>query len=286
MKIKLTIFTPTYNRKNELIHVYKSLLEQTNKEFNWLIIDDGSTDNTESMVNEWIDDNKINITYYKKENGGKHTAYNYAVDKCNTDYMFVALDSDNTMTKDAVEQINNILNENKNCFGIVGPMFIKNGTNYDDIEKYNGLSISEVFCNNDFNIETSLIIKTEYLKKFKYPIFKNEKFFTEAYTYYQMEEPFIWTNKIFGQGNYRNDGLTKNIYKLYVKNPKSFYCFQKMRFYKVKKLKKKIKCLISKNAFYIMSNEKEKLDFVSKITMPIGYVYSQYIKYQYKRHYK
>ena len=53
-----------------------------------------------------------------------------------------------------------------------------------------------------------------------------------------MEEPFIWTNKIFGQGKYRNDGLTKNIYKLYVENPKSFYLFQKMRFYKVKKLKK------------------------------------------------
>ena len=162
MKIKLTIFTPTYNRKNELRDVYKSLLEQTNKEFNWLIIDDGSTDNTEDLVNEWIKNNKINIAYYKKENGGKHTAYNYALDKCDTDYMFVALDSDNTMTKEAVEQINNILNENKDCFGIVGPMFIKNGTNYDDIEKYNGLSISEVFCNNDFNIETSLIIKTEY----------------------------------------------------------------------------------------------------------------------------
>lgn len=286
MKVKLTIFTPTYNRKNELSNVYKSLLEQTNKEFEWLIIDDGSTDNTEGMVNEWINDNKINIIYYKKENGGKHTAYNYALDKCDTDYMFVALDSDNTMTKKAVEQINNILNENKDCFGIVGPMFIKNGTNYDDIEKYNGLSISEVFCNNDFNIETSLIIKTEYLRKFKYPTFKNEKFFTEAYTYYQMEEPFIWTNKIFGQGYYRNDGLTKNIYKLYVKNPKSFYCFQKMRFNKIKKLKKKIKCLISKNAFYIMSNEKEKLDFVSIITMPIGYAYYKYIKYKYKRYYK
>ena len=286
MKIKLTIFTPTYNRKNELRDVYKSLLEQTNKEFNWLIIDDGSTDNTEDLVNEWIKNNKINIAYYKKENGGKHTAYNYALDKCDTDYMFVALDSDNTMTKKAVEQINNILNENKDCFGIVGPMFIKNGTNYDDIEKYNGLSISEVFCNNDFNIETSLIIKTEYLKKFKYPTFENEKFFTEAYTYYQMEEPFIWTNKIFGQGKYRNDGLTKNIYKLYVENPKSFYLFQKMRFYKVKKLKKKIKSLISKNAFYIMGNEKEKLDFISIITMPIGYVYYKYINYKYKRYYK
>ena len=111
MKIKLTIFTPTYNRKNELRDVYKSLLEQTNKEFNWLIIDDGSTDNTEDLVNEWIKNNKINIAYYKKENGGKHTAYNYALDKCDTDYMFVALDSDNTMTKKAVEQINNILNE-------------------------------------------------------------------------------------------------------------------------------------------------------------------------------
>lgn len=281
-----TIFTPTYNRRNELNNVYKSLIEQTDKQFKWLIIDDGSTDNTEIMVNEWINDNKIQIAYYKKENGGKHTAYNYALDKCDTEYMFVALDSDDIMPPKAVKQINTILKKNKNCFGIVGLTEIYNGKNYNDIEKYNGLSIANVFENNEFNIEISLIIKIEYLRQFKYPVIEKEKFFSEAYIYYQMYEPFIWTNKIFRRSYYRNDGLTKNIYKLYIENPKSWYIFQKMRFYKIKKLKKKIRCLISKNAFYIMSEEKEKLDLISILTMPLGYTYYQYIKYKYRRYYK
>lgn len=74
----LTIFTPTYNRGYILGNAYESLKKQTNKDFIWLIVDDGSTDNTEDIVEKWIEENTIEIRYIKKENGGKHTAYNVA----------------------------------------------------------------------------------------------------------------------------------------------------------------------------------------------------------------
>ena len=65
----LTIFTPTYNRGDILGNAYKSLKKQTNQDFIWLIVDDGSTDKTEDIVEKWIEENTIEIRYIKKENG-------------------------------------------------------------------------------------------------------------------------------------------------------------------------------------------------------------------------
>ena len=100
----LTIITPTYNRENTLKNAYHSLLDQTNKDFEWLIIDDGSKDNTKKLVKEFIKENKITITYHYKENGGKHTALNEGIKKAKGDYILI-LDSDDTLTKDAVHLV-------------------------------------------------------------------------------------------------------------------------------------------------------------------------------------
>ena len=74
----ITIFTPTYNRAHTLVRTYNSLCQQTCKDFEWLIIDDGSTDNTYEIVQEWIEESDFKIRYIYKENGGKHTALNVA----------------------------------------------------------------------------------------------------------------------------------------------------------------------------------------------------------------
>ena len=110
---KLTIFTPTYNRQHTLYKAYESLIKQTNKDFIWLIIDDGSKDNTEEIVNAWKNENKIEIEYYKKENGGKHSAYNYALKLIKTELTLIALDSDDYLTLNAVEDILKCWEENK-----------------------------------------------------------------------------------------------------------------------------------------------------------------------------
>lgn len=277
MDTMLTVFTPTYNRKEQLGSVYESLTNQTDKNFVWMIVDDGSDDGTSEAVHGWIAENRISITYFQKENGGKHTAYNFAVDSCATDYMFVALDSDDLMPQDAVFEINGLLRSNPGCCGIVGLTVCDNGISDADIEKFNMRSMYEVLSTHELQPETALVVRTEYLRKFKFPVIEGEKFFTEAYTYYQMTEPFIWTNKIFRTSTYYSDGLTKNIYRLYAANPRGFYIFNKLKCEKTVNVKKKIKSVISEDAFYIMSGQSEKKSALARLFMPLGFLYYKYI---------
>lgn len=100
--MSITIFTPTYNREKTLPRVYDSLLNQTDKRFIWLIIDDGSTDNTKELVNRWIKENKLEIEYHFKENGGKHTAIRLAYQLADAKYL-LGIDSDDELTPIAVE---------------------------------------------------------------------------------------------------------------------------------------------------------------------------------------
>ena len=101
---KLTIFTPTYNRAYTLKKLYASLIEQINQNFEWLIVDDGSTDNTEEVVKQWVDEKKITIRYFKQRNGGKQRAHNKGVEICNTE-LFICVDSDDYIVKDSVDKI-------------------------------------------------------------------------------------------------------------------------------------------------------------------------------------
>ena len=100
----ITVLTPTYNREKNLYKLYNSLCSQTNKDFVWMIIDDGSTDNTKEVINKWRDENKIEIVYIYKENGGKHTALNIGIKNINTDMTFI-VDSDDWLVDNAIEII-------------------------------------------------------------------------------------------------------------------------------------------------------------------------------------
>ena len=100
----LTVFTPTYNRAYLLPKLYRSLCDQTNKDFIWLIIDDGSIDNTEEIISQWIFEDKIDIKYHYKDNGGMHTGHNLAYKVIETE-LNVCIDSDDFMPDNAVELI-------------------------------------------------------------------------------------------------------------------------------------------------------------------------------------
>ncbi len=104
-KYRFTVFTATYNRSQTLHRVYDSLLKQTYKEFEWLIIDDGSTDETKELVNKFILDNKLNIRYFYKNNGGKHTAWRMAMEYVDSKYM-ICLDSDDEIVPDCLRVFN------------------------------------------------------------------------------------------------------------------------------------------------------------------------------------
>ena len=102
--MKFTVFTPTFNRKELLEKLYKSLQKQTFKDFEWLIVDDGSDDGTKEKVEEFLNEKKLDIKYYFKENGGKQRAYNFATDKANGE-LFICLDSDDEYVENGLETI-------------------------------------------------------------------------------------------------------------------------------------------------------------------------------------
>ena len=100
--VPITVFTPTYNRAHLLSRCYDGMKAQTDKSFIWMIIDDGSADNTEEVVRGWIQENDdFQIQYYRKENGGLHTAYNEAISHIETE-LCVCIDSDDYMPDDAI----------------------------------------------------------------------------------------------------------------------------------------------------------------------------------------
>ena len=102
--VKFTIFTPTYNRKEFLTKLYGSLKKQTYKDFEWIVVDDGSSDGTKEIVQNFIDEKKLDIKYYYKENGGKQRAYNYGAEKACGE-LFICLDSDDEYVADGLEII-------------------------------------------------------------------------------------------------------------------------------------------------------------------------------------
>ena len=182
----LTVFTPTYNRADMLRRVYESLVSQTNTDFEWLIVDDGSEDETEEVLREFIREKKIDIRYFRQENGGKMRAHNEGVRKTDTE-LFVCLDSDDYFTKTAVDDILktwSLIREKENCAGIVA---------------HKGQSESEVLYGQEFpavewttlldlklkgfNGETTLVFRSELLKAHLFPEIYREKYVPEDYVY-------------------------------------------------------------------------------------------------------
>ncbi|AOT01790.1 hypothetical protein ESP131_00005 [Exiguobacterium sp. U13-1] len=120
MEKKLTIITPTYNRAYILPKLYESLKRQTLLKFEWIIIDDGSIDNTESLVKSWMESVPLmfEINYFKQKNGGKHRALNLGVSKSRYEYIYI-IDSDDYMTEDGVQHIYNWISSIGNKFKII-----------------------------------------------------------------------------------------------------------------------------------------------------------------------
>lgn len=227
MKSKLTIFTPTYNRGYIIGKLYDSLLSQTNKNFKWLIVDDGSSDNTEELVKSWIDEGKIEIKYIKQENQGKHIAHNTGVENCDTE-LFFCVDSDDYLLDNAVEDIySDYCNIQDNSIaGIVSIRMTEKiepiGTDMPIGIRYS--SLSDLYEKYKFRGDTALVFKTNILKKYKFPKINGEKFVGEEYVYCQIDKNyklFISSNRYY-ICEYLEDGYTKNVAKLIVNNPKGY----------------------------------------------------------------
>lgn len=235
--ITITIFTPSYNRYNTLKRLYESIKVQSCKNFEWIIVDDGSTDNTKEFAKNVEREKLIKFTYFYQKNMGKPQAINKGADLANYNY-FLCVDSDDFLSNDCIEKITNKLYEitnrnNKNFIGIITPRknIIKENTDFQISRDLKKTSLQELYFKYKFKGETTMIIKTELLRKYKYPKFKNENFIPETWQYDIFDKMGYWyylpENICFYE--YRNDGYTSNFNKLIVKNIKGFEEFSKQR---------------------------------------------------------
>ncbi|OQR09969.1 glycosyltransferase family A protein [Ligilactobacillus salivarius] len=213
MEKLLTILTPTYNRGKYLGDIFKVLQQQTNQNFEWLIVDDGSTDDTKEIVESFIESNKLRIRYFYKENGGKHTAVNYGLKYISTK-LTVILDSDDTFTNDAVEVIEKTYNENKNEENICGFTFLrqrKNGELFGKAFPREGrYNFSKWRLSKISTDERCDVFYSEIMKQYPFSEYKGEKYIGESTMMIKMSYKYdmICKNIAIYISDYLEGGLT------------------------------------------------------------------------------
>lgn len=222
-KYAVTIFTPTYNRGNLIGRVYESLKRQTDKEFEWIIVDDGSKDNTEEIANEFIKENSIPITYIKKENEGKHIAINVGAEKAQGELFFI-VDSDDYITDDAVEIIKNDWKKYGQNLG--GMIYLKGYENKDIIgnnfksDYIISDKIKEV-VNKDILGDKCEIVLTRLVRENKFPQYNNEKFIGEDVLWLAISRKYkyLFRKECIYIAEYLEGGLSDSGRKLRISCP-------------------------------------------------------------------
>ena len=225
----ITVFTPTYNRRNCIEHCYRSLQRQSSFNFEWLIIDDGSTDDTEALIRKWqAEESRFAIRYFYKPNGGLHTAYNAGIEKARTE-LFMCIDSDDWLPDDAIAAIERIWSNVKQC-GYVGIMGIDCYANGECVggrfpENTQEMFLYEKLVKYAIPGDKKMVQKTELLRAVApMPSFPGEKHFNPSYLMYKLDRygRHYVTNECFCIVDYQPDGMSSNIYKQYLDSPRSF----------------------------------------------------------------
>lgn len=222
----VTILTPTYNRASKLHILYESLVSQSDKDFEWFIVDDGSEDDTGKIVNDWISESIINIKYIKKENGGKHTALNLGIAQIFSEWTFI-VDSDDYLTKDAIAIIKNKadVDDAEDICGLAFLRQSKNG-NYltNKLVPEDGWKDDFCHCRYGLKIKGDMaeVWKTKCLKEFPFPVFDGEKFCSEDVIWIKLAKYYKmrFYNTAIYLSDYLEDGLTKTRRKMNYNSPK------------------------------------------------------------------
>lgn len=235
MEFKFTIFTPTYNRAHTLGKLYESLKLQQFTDFEWIIVDDGSTDNTKELVDLFIKEEQLVIKYFYKKNEGKHIAINYGVTEAKGTWFFI-VDSDDYLLEDTLTKVVNYCDQiydNEKFAGVVGLRGNKEGKPWlnweheenintsNNLEKYMDATAIEYRYGRQIKGDRAEIVKTEVMKKYPFPSIKNENFLSEKYLWMSIARDgfyFRWFNDVIYITEYLEEGLTKNIKYLYNKN--------------------------------------------------------------------
>ena len=267
----LTVFTPAYNRAHTLPRTYESLCRQNCKDFIWLIVDDGSTDNTAELVRDWQSrDNGFEIQYIYKENGGMHTAHNVAYANIHTE-LNTCIDSDDMLADGAVEKILNKWAEVKDegYAGIVGldadfeGKIIGKDFPADMMET----TLSGYYAAGGIG-DKKLVYRTDIINAYpEYPVFEGEKYVSLAYKYLLIDQDYklCILNDVLCNVEYQADGSSNSMWSQYLKNPKGFAFWRTVRMrYSSSSKRTFIDCihyvsssLISKNLHFIKESPRK-----------------------------
>lgn len=217
-----TVFTPTYNRSYLLDRLFQSLLKQTVRNFEWLIVDDGSTDETEELVTQFISQADFPVRYIKQKNQGKHIAINTALEKA-VGKWYLPIDSDDFVRNNCLEVCGELaLETDSNEFGgftfihapeeMYGKEFKKGEKKWMEYNSYQW----------DFAGEMVYVFKMEVIRKYPFPVFENEKFCQESVQLIPIikNHKILFTDYILAFGEYLEDGLSQNMYQRLMGNPR------------------------------------------------------------------
>lgn len=224
----ITILTPTYNRASLLPRLFDSLLRQTNKAFEWIVVDDGSTDDTREVVANLKEKcgGAFPMGYVYKANGGKHMAINIGAERARGELLFIA-DSDDLLTDDALETVENSwhdISDDKSFAGIAGL-----DITMDTREVIgSGLPQEHIDCNaidiryrHHVTGDMKEVFRTEVLREFPFPEFAGERFCPEQLVWFRMARRYRlrYINKPIYIADYQPDGITAGITRARMRSP-------------------------------------------------------------------
>ncbi|MGM9851673.1 MAG: glycosyltransferase family A protein [Muribaculaceae bacterium] len=286
----LTVFTPAYNRAHTLPRTYQSLCRQTCHDFEWLVIDDGSTDNTRALVAQWIADGRIPIKYIYKDNGGLHTGYNTAYANIDTE-LCVCIDSDDWMPDNAVELILTHWRKygSDKYAGITGLDFFPSGEPIGGYfpDELTECHIIDFYLKKIHGGDTKQVLRTELMRSVA-PMqgFPGEKNFNPIYLILQVDDkyPSLILNRNLCFVEYQQgDSMSAGIFRQYINSPHSFAKQRRLEMSLSHNTRRNlIRVAIHYNSSCIIAGEKDWLKtsprkMLTLLTRPLGWALSKYI---------
>lgn len=285
----LTIFTPAYNRAHTLSRTYESLLSQDCKDFIWLVVDDGSQDNTAELVHQWqAKKNGFEIQYIYKENGGMHTAHNTAYENIHTE-LNICIDSDDRLAPSAISKIKVAWEKVRNK-GYAGLIALDSDFEGNIIGKGFPDNLRETTLGGYYaqggSGDKKLIYRTDIITSVPpYPVFEGEKYVGLVYKYTLIDQKYKLgvLNDVICEVEYQPDGSSGTMWKQYLKNPKGFAFLRKTAMqYPISRKRLITDCIhycsssqISRNQNYIKESPQKLLTI---LCTPLGLGLTVYIK--------
>ena len=278
----ITVFTPTYNRAHLLPRLYESLCRQTFTDFEWVIVDDGSVDNTKGLVNKFLVDSVefLGIRYFLQENGGKHRAINRGVREAQGELFFIA-DSDDSLPPDALEQVARVyetVRGDESFGGVCGLDGTFDGDIIGSGLPLEVMDVNSIDLRNRYHVTGDMkeVFRTEVMREFPFPEIPNERFVPEMLVWNRIATKYKlrYFNRIIYLAEYQQDGITSGIVRARMQSPvASMMTYAEMTRYDIP-LIQKVKAAVNFWRFYSPARPEgeraPKLRWWWWWTMPLG----------------